>query len=283
MKQIVFTLVLLALFSACGQNHKVRNASEVAVTPQEINAAPTKMDMSVQFQKEMAPPEQSTLLIKKKIIKNGRMGLRVVELFKTKTHIDSLVKRFSGYYANESFSNSDYESSYQLKIRVPSADFGKFTDAVENGEGEVLYKEIDAQDVTSEFIDLETRLSNKRNYLQRYNDLLKNAATIKDILDIEEKIRVLEEEIESTTGRLKYLNDQVDFSTLDLTISKVKAYKYKPGKQEMFWERLKQSLAKGWSGFVELILFLIKIWPLWLIGAAGFVFWKKRKKKRTAK
>jgi hypothetical protein len=51
----------------------------------------------------------------------------------------------------------------------------------------------------------------------------------------------------------------------------------------MFWERLKQSLANGWSGFVELILFLVRIWPLWLIGTAGFVLWKKRKKKRSVK
>ena len=61
--------------------------------------------------------------------------------------------------------------------------------------------------MTDQFIDLETRLENKRNYLKRYNDLLLKANSIKEILEIEEKIRALEEEIESATGQLKYLSD----------------------------------------------------------------------------
>lgn len=45
---------------------------------------------------------------------------------------------------------------------------------------------------------------------------LVKANSIKEILEIEEKICALEEDIESATGRLKYLSDQVDYSTLDL-------------------------------------------------------------------
>lgn len=71
--------------------------------------------------------------------------------------------------------------------------------------------------MTDQFIDLETRLANKREYLERYRELVKKAVSVKEILEIEEKIRLLEEEIESVTGRLKYLGDQVDFSTLNLT------------------------------------------------------------------
>jgi flagellar biosynthesis chaperone FliJ len=125
---------------------------------------------------------------------------------------------------------------------------------------------------------LETRLENKRNYLKRYNDLLKQATTIKEILEIEEKIRVLEEEIESTTGRLKYLSDLVDYSTLDLTITKPKDFKYNPGNRDKFSERLKQSLSKGWFGFVDFLLFVIKIWPFWIILILIFYLWRKYRK-----
>jgi hypothetical protein len=217
-------------------------------------------------------------VIKKKIIKDGRLGLRVSELEKTKLRIDTLIKNHGGYYANESFNNTDWESSYNLKIRIPSANFEKFISGVETSEGEILYKEIDARDVTDQFIDLETRLENKRNYLIRYKDLLKKANSVKEILEIEEKIRGLEEEIESTTGRLKYLNDLVDYSTLDLTISKQKDFKYNPAKRDKFSERLKQSLSKGWFGFVDFLLFIIKIWPFWICVTLILYFWKKYKK-----
>ena len=155
----------------------------------------------------------------------------------------------------------------------------KFIHDAETGVGEILYKEIEARDVTDQFIDLETRLENKRNYLKRYNDLLIKANSIKEILEIEEKIRALEEEIENTTGKLKYLSDLVAYSTLDLTISKQKNFKYHPTKRDKFSEKLKQSLSKGWFGFVDFFLFIINIWPLWIIITLIFYLWKKYKMK----
>ena len=159
----------------------------------------------------------------------------------------------------------------------------KFISDVETGGGEILYKEIDARDVTDQFIDLETRLENKRNYLKRYNDLLVKANSIKEILEIEEKIRALEEEIESATGKLNYLNDLVDYSTLDLTISKQRDFKYNPVKRDEFSEKLKQSFSKGWFGFVDFFLFLINIWPFWIIITLIYYLWKKYKMKRKRK
>ena len=222
-------------------------------------------------------------VIKKKIIKDGRLGLRVSELEKTKLRIDTLIKNHGGYYANESFNNTEWESSFNLKIRIPSANFEKLISEIETGDGEILYKEIDARDVTDQFIDLETRLENKRNYLIRYNDLLKKANSVKEILDIEEKIRGLKEEIESTTGRLKYLSDLVDYSTLDLTISKQKDFKYNPAKRNKFSESFKQSLSKGWFGFVDFLLIIIKIWPFWIIVTFILYFWKKYKMTKNKK
>jgi hypothetical protein len=64
---------------------------------------------------------------------------------------------------------------------------------------------------------------------------------------------------------------------LDLTISKQKDFKYNPAKRDKFSERLKQSLSKGWFGFVDFLLFIIKIWPFWIIVALILYFWKKYK------
>ena len=135
----------------------------------------------------------------------------------------------------------------------------------EMGEGEVKYKEIDARDVTEQFIDLETRLANKKSYLLKYKELLNQAKTVKDILEIETNIRAIEEEIESTYGRLKYLSDLVDYSTLDLEITKPKDTKYQIDKRDNFLTRIRFALVKGWIGFVDLIVFAVRIWPFWII------------------
>ncbi len=270
------SIILVALLIISCQQKQSDNLADMTMAEETVLAdQQTQIDSS-----PLIDEIENQEVTKKKIIKDGRLGIQVTELENTKSRIDTLIIRHGGYYANESLNNSDWETSYNLKIRIPSENFMKFISDIEAGDGEILYKEIDARDVTDQFIDLETRLENKRNYLKRYNDLLVKANSIKEILEIEEMIRALEEEIESTTGRLKYLSDLVDYSTLDLTISKQRNFKYNPAKRDKFTEKLKQSLSKGWFGFVDFFLFIINIWPLWIIILFIFYLWKKYKMKR---
>jgi len=271
MKQLVRIILIAFLVASCAPK-----------SAEQIDA----MMLSKIDKKEASQPLKNTAesdVIKKKIIKDGRLGMDVKNLSASKTNIDTIVRNLGGYYDNESLSNNDYATAYDLKIRIPSDKFEILIEKIESGEGEVSYKEIDARDVTEEFIDLETRLGNKQKYLTRYQELLRNAKNIKEILDIEEKIRVLEEEIESTTGRLKYLNDQVNYSTLELNISQKKAFKYTPPFRQNFFEKLKQSLSRGWYGFVDLFFFLLSNWAVLILLAVLIWLWIKYRKRRKSR
>ena len=271
MKQLVRIILIAFLVASCAPK-----------SAEQIDA----MMLSKIDKKEASQPLKNTAesdVIKKKIIKDGRLGMDVKNLSASKTNIDTIVRNLGGYYDNESLSNNDYATAYDLKIRIPSDKFEILIAKIESGEGEVSYKEIDARDVTEEFIDLETRLGNKQKYLTRYQELLRNAKNIKEILDIEEKIRVLEEEIESTTGRLKYLNDQVNYSSLELNISQKKAFKYTPPFRQNFFEKLKQSLSRGWYGFVDLFFFLLSNWAVLILLAVLIWLWIKYRKRRKSR
>ena len=271
MKQLVRIILIAFLVASCAPK-----------SAEQIDA----MMLSKIDKKEASQPLKNTAesdVIKKKIIKDGRLGMDVKNLSASKTNIDTIVRNLGGYYDNESLSNNDFATAYDLKIRIPSDKFEILIEKIESGEGEVSYKEIDARDVTEEFIDLETRLGNKQKYLTRYQELLRNAKNIKEILDIEEKIRVLEEEIESTTGRLKYLNDQVNYSSLELNISQKKAFKYTPPFRQNFFEKLKQSLSRGWYGFVDLFFFLLSNWAVLILLAVLIWLWIKYRKRRKSK
>ena len=270
-------LLTLALFIvSCAENGATDKSFQMATRAERAMAVETTALSNV-------PPVTEKLanqpVDKKKIIRDGRLGLKVADLEKTKVGIDTLVTVFGGYYANESLDNSDYESSYQLKIRIPSVSLDQFILKIETGKGQITYKEVDARDVTAEFIDFETRLANKRSYLKRYNDLLKQAKSVKDILEIEEKTRIIEEEIESSEGRLNYLKDLVAFSTLDLRITKVKEFRFTPKSRDQFTERFKQTLSNGWNGFIDFLLLLIRLWPFWILVATMILIWKRFKRK----
>ena len=79
-------------------------------------------------------------------------------------------------------------------------------DSINNSVEFIDYENITTKDVTEEYIDLESRLNTKLEVKQRYESILrKQAKTVKDILATEEKLQIIQEEIESVQGRLKYL------------------------------------------------------------------------------
>lgn len=296
-KNILFLLLLPGLLGACQQKDNYLVADDEILMMEDVSFesredlkfkgraagaqtyAASNVAVSESTITDEAVKQGSGATDKKKIIRDGHMTIKVKSAQTAKTEVDSLLLPFGAYYASENFNNNEREATFYLRLRIPAAAFDDFILCLEKGGyGEILNKDIQARDVTDQFIDLETRLQNKRNYLGRYKDLLKEAKTVKDILQIQEEIRGLEEEIESTTGRLKYLSDQVDYSSLQLTLTEQKDFQYKPEQRDRFGEKLKQALTKGWYGIVDTVIFLFKIWPVWLILSLALVFLRRRNK-----
>lgn len=214
-------------------------------------------------------------IVENKIIKSGNISIQTNDINTSKKNIDELLKKLNGYFEKEDLENNDQITAYNLKIRVPADNFEKLISSIETGKDEIKSKSIQAKDVTETYVDIKTRLENKREYLKRYRELLAKAATIKDVLSIEEQIRPLEEEIESKEGQLKYLNNQVAFSSLEINLYQKKDFVYKPEAKDNFFERVKNSLGNGWVAVVELIIWAISIWPF--IIAAFIAFWVARR------
>lgn len=288
MKKLLYIFACLLFAAVCAGNTGCGgggggNAENTVLYDEGISydRAPAETDMTADI--DMPQLEKD----RKKIIKTGRMSLDVADIGTAKAGVDGLVSGNGGYYSSEAFNESDHRTIYDLSIRIPSAGYEKFLAALESaGYGTVSSKTIDARDVTEEFIDIETRLANKRSYLERYRQLLKKAVTIKEIMEIEEQVRSLEEEIESAEGRLRYLRDQVSYSTLDLNLVQQKDYVYTPPKSERFWEKTKRALSGGWSVLKWIALAIIYMWPLLLIAGtivfSVFFFRRRRKSKEKA-
>jgi len=224
-------LVLLALISCKKKVTDNLHEEEKCKVKASIKFTPPIVLADEEVAEDVISKSASDIVVskvdKKKIIKDGEISIKVNDIEKSKKQVDSLVKSYNSYYDNEKLDNNTDNVTYNLKIRIPSVFFEKFISNFENGSCEITSKSINARDVTDQYIDVETRLENKKLYYSKYNELLKRANKVQDILDIQEKIRVLQEEIESTQGRLKYLNDQIAYSTLELSIFKEKDFKYR--------------------------------------------------------
>jgi Domain of unknown function (DUF4349) len=276
MKSFLLSVVTILLITACysgsGENveRNVMDAKTMAPAMEESQSFTGGSGGEITLENQ-------------KIIRNGNMSITVKNAMQTREQIKAMLEQYKAYVGNEQLDNTDYQTSYTIQIRIPAAQLDSLVANLEKLEGTVTFKSIQARDVTEEFIDLETRLANKKSYVEQYRVLLKNARTIEDILKVREEIRQLEEEIESTTGRLKYLTNQVDLSTLDLTLVEKKDYIFRPDYRINFVERMKDSLSGGWYGFVNFCLALLRLWPFWLAGTLLFFLWKRYKSRKAGK
>lgn len=225
--------------------------------------------------------DQSQAKRQKKIIKNGAMRIKTKHFNESKKEIDEILTQLNGYYESEELDKNEERISYDLTIRVPTKNFEALVKKISGGKDEILFKKVNATNVTEEFLDIQTRLENKRNYLKRYKDLLSKAKSVNEILNIEENIRQLMEEIESKEGRLKYLNDQVDLSTLHVVLFKEYPVKEPKEIKTPISSKAGSSLAKGWYSIVNFCLWVISKWPMIIL--LGVLAWYIRKRWRKRK
>jgi len=271
---------LVVALSACGnkQAKEVENVDKMTNTASVMLMAPSSAYEDNRQEANSQSTNPLTIVNKQKIIKDGNITLKSKNVIHSKKAIDQSLKKMDAYYESEDLQNNEQSMAYNLKIRVPAVNFERLIANLESGEDEIEAKNIQARDVTEEYVDIETRLATKREYLQRYKQILAKAATVKDILAVEGNIRTLLEEIDSQEGRLKYLADQVSFITLSINLYEQKNYIEQP--KSSFLTRIKIALNSGWQSIVNFTLWLLGIWPYLTIAFIGFVMIRRSIKQR---
>lgn len=211
-------------------------------------------------------------VIAEKIIKTADVNIEVEDLKKSKAELDVLINAHDAYYEKEQYHSSDYQNNYNLVIRVPSERFDQLMTTIEETDGYIQSKNVSSKNVTEEYIDVSMRLNNSRKYLAQYNELLKRANTIKEMLEVQEKIRILEQEIEARQGRLNYLDNQSGLSTIRITLSQRNT---SSPRTKGFGAKLLDALDDGFGLLKSTILFFATLWPYLLIIGLLFVFRKR--------
>lgn len=213
--------------------------------------------------------------IERKVIKTGAYSIKVKDVKESTAAIEKVVEEFEGFISSIEMNNSNYRITNQIVIRVPAGRFDGLMASIEKEALYVNYSRVNAQDVTEEYLDIETRLNTKKQVRDRYVAILRDKAkTVEEVLKAEEAIRVIQEEIESREGRLNYLKNRVSLSTINLEIYQEVPYTPDRGQSTSFWTKLKQSMSNGWTLIVNLVLGLVTIWPLLIIG--GLILWRRK-------
>jgi len=207
---------------------------------------------------------ETETIYERKLTKNGSIRFETSNLDKTKQLITNAVASLNGYISNDNTSESDNRTENSLIVRIPADKADSLITVIESNASKIDYKSIDVQDVTEQFIDLDTRVRTKKEVETRYRELLARATSVEEMLKIEEQIGNIRTEIESAEGRLRYLSNQVQYSTLNVTF-------YEKNSDFGFWKKMGNAFSNGWNSLLWLFVGIANLWAIILLIATVVV------------
>ncbi|WP_339319652.1 DUF4349 domain-containing protein [Paenibacillus sp. FSL R10-2734] len=156
--------------------------------------------------------------LNKKLIYKANLIMEVEDYGKAQTEIRNMVTMANGYIIEFNENMSQYEQGGTFILKVPASGFSPFLNNLEKVKHESLQRSIQGQDVSEEYVDLESRLKAKQLMEAQYTEFMKKATKSTDLVAFANELGSIQETIEQIKGRMRYINQNVSFSTVELRV-----------------------------------------------------------------
>ncbi len=244
------TMLLASCFGGCSESAAPNSGATVINAPNSAGPVPASSDVSLQFadgsvrspidqdarpaETTAAPARQTTdkskspdgpVVLPRKIIYDARVNLLVKSLSATEQAILDLIKDNGGFLAESTIAaQTGTQRDATWRVRVPVDRFDSFVSAVSR-LGEVRTNHVGSQDVTEEYYDIEARIRNKQEEEKRLlKHLADSTGKLEDILNVERELARVRGEVEQMQGRLRFLANRAELSTVTIAATEWKDY-----------------------------------------------------------
>ncbi|MGA2105523.1 MAG: DUF4349 domain-containing protein [Methanoregula sp.] len=213
-----------------------------------------------------------------KIIKTADVTLEVNNVTDAAATIGSIGTRAGGYVSTTNiYMDYNGQPTGTIEIRVPATQFDSTLTGVK-AIGTVTSISTQAQDVTEQYVDVQAQITAYQNQIAQYNLIMKNATKVEDVLSIQQQIDEVQTNLDRVTGTMKYLNSQIDYATITVTLQQPQPVVAPQGHD--FVSVIDEGIA-GFFGVIDaIIVFIITVLPLVIIGCivyVGYWFWKRNR------
>jgi hypothetical protein len=222
------------------------------------------------------------------VIKNADMAIVVKNPQASMTAITKMAEDMGGYVVASNLYRTNYgvnnlevpEAS--ITIRVPAEKLAEVLATLKKDAVDVQYENVSSQDVTSEYVDLQARLEAKQAAEQKLLEFLKDAEKTEDVLAVYTQLQMIQTEIESLKGQIKYYEQSAALSSISIRLiaeEGTQPIEIGPWKPAGAAKEAIEDLVRFFQNFVEfLIRFVIFILPslVMLVIPLGLVYFAGR-------
>lgn len=290
MKRILpFSLIVITalILAACGSASSVEvpAPADFYNNSPEMGGAPSVAQDSLQpaSAPESRSAEQSTAnsgagvsaaAIERIVIKNADLAIVVADVEGRMKNIQVMAQQMGGFVVSsnlyQSYTNTNIKvPEAQIVVRVPSEKLEDAMNQIKKDTVEIQAENISGQDVTAEYVDLQSRLKNFESAESQLNEILKKATDTTDVVNIFNQLVYYREQIELVKGQIKYYEEAAALSAITVhiiaeeTIQPLVIGKWEPKGVAL---TAVQDLINFMKGFTEfLIRFVIYTLPAWFI------------------
>jgi hypothetical protein len=260
-------------------------ANANSVQPNKGSAVPSSVPLTV----TPAIGAEGTDGFNRKLIYKANLVMPVEDYTVAQTQLRDLVALSGAYILQFSENANTGERGGSFTIKVAASGFVSLLDGLEKISPS-LQRSVQGQDVTEEYVDLESRLKSKQAVEARLLDFMGKAAKTDELLAFSNELAKVQEEIEKIKGRMRYLDQNVSYSTIELrmyqlTGSKALAQKGEPS----LGSRLKQALDGSLNvlvtvlqGILIALAAALPIIILVLLASIPFIYYRRKRSQRLA-
>jgi len=235
------------------------------------------------------------------VIKNAEISLLVKDSDIAIDSVTQLVGDVRGYIISSQIWYSDHNGENfkyaTITIGIPADQFEVVLRRLRGLAIRVLNETASGQDVTDQYVDLQSQLTNLEATRDRIKSFLEQAKTVDEALRINQQLSDIEAQIEKVKGQMNYLSDRSAFSTVTISIEPdlpplpptatptpaptATPVPWEPGKT---FEKSSKTLTSAYQGIIDfLIWFFVVLVPILLPPAllVWLIWWLIRRSSRT--
>ena len=218
--------------------------------------------------------------IETKIIKTAYLTTEVIDVPGSVETLKNLASQKGGYVSSTNIQkNYNNRLSGSVILRVPAAEFENILTGIK-AIGTVKSVSTQGQDVTEEYVDLQAQKISYKNQLTQYNEIMKKAVKVDDVITVQQQIDRVQTELNRLEGRLKYLDSRIDLSTISVNLQEPEPVGGETGHN--FISTINEGIA-GFFGMIDaIIIILFTLVPLIIVGGAGYAIYRWRKGRKGA-
>ena len=153
----------------------------------------------------------------RKLVRNSSMEVVAKDPADTAEKIRQIAERVGGFLVKSVTSGQDSQSAF-LAICVPANRFEEAREEIRKQGLRVDSERVEAQDVTRQYVDLDARLRNLRSEEAQYLSIMKGAHTVKDALEVSEKLSNVRGQIEQQQAEFHSLSKQVETVAISVSL-----------------------------------------------------------------